>query len=63
MTDHYRRSLSNRQKQTLARFEKKRALSPYEQGQLAAFRIFGDDDEQKRADRLLRRVDKENKNA
>ena len=59
MTDHYRRNLSDRQKQALARFEKKGSLTPYEQGQLAAFRMFGDDDEKKRAKAILARIEEE----
>ncbi len=59
MTDYYRRSLTDRQKRAFTRFEKKGSLTPYEEGQVRAFRMFGDEDEKKRADRLLRRHRKE----
>jgi hypothetical protein len=56
--DHYRRQLTDKQKAALKRFEKKASLTPYEQGQLAAFRMFGDDDEKKRAKTILDLIEK-----
>ena len=63
MTDHYRRKLSDRQKQALAGFEKRPKLTPKEQGQLAAFAMFGDDDEKKRAKAILARIEEEKTDA
>ena len=60
MTDHFKRSLTDGQRLTLKRLEgKKGSVSEYERGQLVAFRLFGDPDEQKRAEKLLRRIEKE----
>ena len=57
----YRRELSDNQKKTLAGLEKKIRLTDFDQGRLAAFKMFGDPDEQKRAERLLNRAQKEKK--
>jgi hypothetical protein len=61
--DHYRRNLTEGQKQDLARFATKAKLTPYEQGQLAAFAVYGDDDEKKRAKAILARIDEEKAHA
>lgn len=54
--------LSDQDRRTLKRLEQKKgSISAYEEGQLAAFRMFGTVDEKQRADKVLRRAKNEAK--
>lgn len=55
---HPRPGLTVRQKQQLAAFEGKERLSDFDRGTLAALRLFGDETDGARVEKLLRRVEK-----